>query len=122
MEKVFCNSHRKSRQRKMQILHFSDCSRPVLEYFKFKDIARSIFNSCKKLFGATAGYISLLTEKGTENGVRFFFGDGLTCNTATNLSMPVSKVYAKKCPDQAKQYITITFPEAKEKDICQKGI
>ena len=64
-------------------------SRAVLEYREFQDAARSIFDSCKKLIGATGGYIAILSEGGAENEVLFLDSGGLGCTVDESLPMPI---------------------------------
>jgi len=55
----------KSRQREANLSALLEGTRAVLEYHEFKESAQSIFNSCRNLTGATAGYIALLSKDGT---------------------------------------------------------
>ena len=63
-------------------------ARAVLKYREFKDTAKAIFDSCKKLIGATAGYVALLSEDETENRVLFLDAGGRPCTVDRNLPMP----------------------------------
>jgi len=47
-----------SQQRQAEVTALLAGSRAVLEQREFQDAARSIFDSCKSLIGATAGYIA----------------------------------------------------------------
>jgi len=58
-------------------------------YHDFKEAAQSLFDSCKKLTGATSGYIALLSEDGMENEVLFVHAGGLPCAVDETLPMPV---------------------------------
>jgi len=64
-------------------------SRAVLESREFKETARSIFDSCRGLIGAQAGYIALLSEDGSENEVVFLEPGGLRCTVDPSLPMPI---------------------------------
>lgn len=78
-----------SRQRQAEVTALLDASRAVMEQREFKDTARLIFNSCKALIGATAGYVALLSKDGTENEVLFLDSGGLPCTVDPSLPMPV---------------------------------
>lgn len=58
-----------SQLRQAEIPALLEGARAVLAYREFKDSARSIFDSCKNLIGATAGYVALLSKDGAENEV-----------------------------------------------------
>lgn len=84
-----------SKQRGAEISALLEGSRAVLEYHEFKDSAQSIFDSCKNLIGATAGYIALLSKDGSENEVLFLDSGGLPCSVDTNLPMPIRGLRAE---------------------------
>lgn len=69
----------------------------VIRSQRFEDAAALLFNSCKKLTGATSGYIALVTEDGKQNDVAFLDSGVLPCNVDPNLPMPLrglrEKVY-----------------------------
>ncbi|MFC2000202.1 ATP-binding protein [Chloroflexota bacterium] len=64
-------------------------TRSVLGNRDFADAAKSIFDSCRRFTGATAGYVALLSEDGTENEVLFLESGGLPCNVDPSLPMPI---------------------------------
>jgi PAS domain S-box-containing protein len=82
-------SFEETKQRQAEVSALLRGARAVLEYHEFKDSARSIFDSCKKLIGATAGYIALLSKNGSENEVLFLDSGGLPCTVDPNLPMPI---------------------------------
>ena len=55
----------------------------------FDQSARSIYDICKSLIGATCGYVALLSEDGSENEVLFLDDGGLHCSVDPNLPMPI---------------------------------
>ena len=61
----------------------------VLENQDYEKTARSIFDSCKKIIGATAGYVALLNKDGSENEVLFLDSGGRPCVVDPNLPMPI---------------------------------
>ena len=82
-------SFEETKQRQAEVSALLEAARAVLEYHEFKDSARSIFDSCKKLIGAIAGYIALLSKDGSENEVLFLDSGGLPCTVDPNLPMPI---------------------------------
>lgn len=70
-------------------LALSSASKSVLKLEDFNTTARSIFDSCKELIGATAGYVALLSEDGMENEVLFLDAGGLPCTVDPSLPMPI---------------------------------
>lgn len=76
-------------KREAEISALLDGSRAILENRDFPNAARRIFDSCKKLIGATAGYVALLDAEGKENKVLFLDAGGLPCSVDQNLPMPV---------------------------------
>ncbi|MCX8150306.1 MAG: PAS domain S-box protein [Candidatus Bathyarchaeota archaeon] len=66
-----------------------ECTSSILKTHEFAQVARSIFNSCKNLIGATAGYVALLSADGKENEVLFLDSGGYRCTVDPNLPMPI---------------------------------
>jgi PAS domain S-box-containing protein len=64
-------------------------SRSVLEYREFHEAARAIFEYCKEVTGAAAGYVAMLSEDGSENEVLFLDPGGSPCSVDPSLPMPV---------------------------------
>ncbi len=94
-EELLQISLEKSRQRHLEISALLEGSRAVLKYQDFKSAAQLIFNSCKNLIGATAGYIALLSKDGKENEVVFLDSGGLDCTVDRNLPMPIRGLRAE---------------------------
>ena len=88
-EDALCNALEKSNQQAKEVSSLLESSRAVLQYREFKDSAKSIFNSCKNLIGARAGYVALLTKDGTENELLHLDAGGLACTVDTALPMPI---------------------------------
>ena len=55
----------------------------------FAQSARVIFDACKEVTGATAGYVALLSATGEENEVLFLDAGGLPCTVDPGLPMPI---------------------------------
>ena len=66
-----------------------EATKEVLKFGSFEETARKIFNSCKELTGASAGYVALLSKTGEENEVLFLDSGGRECNVDPYLPMPV---------------------------------
>jgi len=64
-------------------------ARAILQHREFKDTARAIFDSCKELIGATAGYVALLSADGSTNDLVFLDSGGLPCSVDPTLPMPI---------------------------------
>jgi len=88
-EDALCNALEKSNQQAREVSSLLESSRAVLQYREFKDSAKSIFNSCKNLIGAQAGYVALLTKDGSENELLHLDSGGLDCTVDPELPMPI---------------------------------
>jgi len=82
-------------QRQLEVSALLDASRAVLQHREFKDAAWSIFDSCKELVGAKAGYVALLSEDGEENELLFLESGGLPCTVDPELPMPIRGLRAR---------------------------
>lgn len=72
-----------------------DGAHAVLQNMDFSTTARHIFESCKKFTGATAGYVALLSDDGSENEVLFLDSGGIPCTVDPNLPMPIRGLRAE---------------------------
>ncbi|PLW99324.1 MAG: hypothetical protein C0594_17210 [Marinilabiliales bacterium] len=77
----------KKTQNKIYSLY--DAAKIVQQLGDFKVTAQKLFNKCKKLTGATSGYVALLSENGEENEVLFLDSGGLACSVDESLPMPI---------------------------------
>ena len=93
-----------SQRREQEFSALLEASRAILEQSDFKLTARRIFDSCKKLTGATAGYVALLNREGTENLVLFLDAGGLECTVDPSLPMPVRGLRAESYGPPATVY------------------
>jgi len=89
VEKELQKALAESQQRGKEIAALLEGSRAVLKHRNFQDAARHIYNFCKQLIGATAGYVALLSADGTNNEVLFLDSGGLSCKVDPDLLMPV---------------------------------
>lgn len=80
-------AERKRSEEKMSI--FLECAHTVMKTDEFDVSIREIVDSAKRLIGATAGYVVLLSENESENKVLFLDSGGLSCTVDPALPMPV---------------------------------
>ena len=64
-------------------------ARAILEKKQFAESARAIFDQCRELTGATAGYVALLSDDGHENEVLFLEAGERPCSVDPELPMPI---------------------------------
>ncbi len=95
MENNLQEALNKSQRRETEISALLKSSQAVMESQNFEKTARAIFNSCKELIGATAGYVALLSDNGKENEVLFLDSGGLSCAVDPNLQMPIRGLRAE---------------------------
>ena len=76
-------------RRQAEISALLEASRSVLRHREFSAAARSIFDSCKGLIGATAGYVAMLSRDGTQSELVFLESGGLPCSVDASLPMPI---------------------------------
>ncbi len=76
-------------RRQAEIEALLESSRAVLKHRQFAEAARVIFDRCKALIGATAGYVALLSSKRTENELVFLDAGGIPCDVNPDLPMPI---------------------------------
>lgn len=88
-------SLQESQRREFEISSLLKASRAVLQYKDFQNSARAIFDACKELIGATAGYVALLSVDGKENEVLFLDAGGLPCTVDPSLPMPIRGLRAR---------------------------
>jgi PAS domain S-box-containing protein len=88
-EEMLRRALKESQRRQAEVSALLKGSRAVLEYREFNDAAREIFDVCKSIIGAAAGYIALLSHDGSENEVLFLDSGGLSCTVDDSLPMPI---------------------------------
>jgi PAS domain S-box-containing protein len=88
-EDALLDTLEESRRREKEILAMQKSSHAVLTCRKFENSVCSIFDCCKNLIGAQAGYVALLSKDGHENKVLFLDVGGLPCPVDPSLPMPV---------------------------------
>jgi PAS domain S-box-containing protein len=99
MEEELRDSLAASHRRQLEVSALLEASKAVLQHREFKNSARAIFDSCRELLGATAGYVALLSKDKKENEVLFLDAGGMSCTVDPALPMPIrglrGEVYAK---------------------------
>jgi len=71
------------------------CARVFLKAKDFNEPAYTVYETCKKLIGATAGYVALLSDDGTENKLLFLDMGDLRCDLDPDLPMPIRGLRAE---------------------------
>jgi PAS domain S-box-containing protein len=84
-----------SQSRQSEISALLEASKAVLIHSDFNKSARAIFDSCKNLLGATAGYVALLSKDAQKNEVLFLDSGGLPCTVDPSLPMPIRGLRAE---------------------------
>jgi len=78
-----------TQRRQEEVAALLEGSRAVLANMEFAGAARSIYQFCKKIVGASAGYVALLSPDGGENKLLFLDSGDMTCTVDPSLPMPV---------------------------------
>ncbi len=84
-----------SEQRRVEVSALLTCARAILNAHDFPSAARTIFDTAKEVIGATAGYVALLNEDGTDNELLFLDSGGESCIVDPTLPMPIRGLRAK---------------------------
>lgn len=97
--KIFVEQHRRRKHLERNIRENENLSREreellagardILLIQDFAKAARSIFDRCKGLVGARAGYVALLTADGQENELVFLDSGDMRCTVDPSLPMPI---------------------------------
>ncbi len=89
---------------KAEVEALLEASRAVLKYASFGDAARAIFEEAKRMTGATAGYVALLSDDGEENELLFLDAGGAPCTVDPELPMPIRGLRADAYHSQETVY------------------
>jgi len=71
------------------------CAQAFLQSRDYTSAAHTVYETCKKLIGATAGYVALLSKDQTQNEVLFLDMGDLPCELDPDLPMPIRGLRAK---------------------------
>lgn len=85
----------KSEQNQREVNELLSATHAILESDDFEQVARRIFEACKRSIGAQAGYVALLSPDGAENDLLFLDDGGLECHVDPHLPMPVRGLRAE---------------------------
>jgi len=72
-----------------------NCSQAFLKASDFKYAAHTVYETCKKMIGATAGYVALLSADETQNEILFLDMGALPCELDPDLPMPIRGLRAE---------------------------
>jgi len=109
-----------SQRREAEISALLKASRAVLQNREFPESARAIFDTCKELTGAIAGYVALLSDNGKENIVLFLDSGGLPCTVDPSLPMPIRGLRAEAY-NSGEMAIENDFPKSEWQKFSPKG-
>ncbi|MBI2938050.1 MAG: PAS domain S-box protein [Thaumarchaeota archaeon] len=84
-----------SKKGKAETSMLLEATQSVLRYQEFADTARSINDSCRKLIGATGGYVALLSEDETRDKILFLDTGGLPNKPDSSGSTPIRGLHAE---------------------------
>ncbi|NCC23818.1 MAG: response regulator [Deltaproteobacteria bacterium] len=82
-------------RRNLEMEALLQASRSVLRTADFTDSARAVFDACKSVTGARAGYVALLSPDGHENEVLFLDSGKAPCTVDPSLPMPIRGLRAE---------------------------
>ncbi len=119
-EQELSDTLRESQLRQAEISALLKASKTVLKHREFKISARAIFDSCKELLGATAGYVALLSDDGKDNIVLFLESGGLPCSVDPSLPMPVRGLRAETY-NTGKVVVENDFLKSKWNELLPRG-
>ncbi len=94
-EETLSHALDKARQHANETAGLLDGAHAVLEHQDFQEASRAIFDVCKRLTGATSGYISLMDPTGTQNEAVFIDSGREACSVDPNLPMPIRGLRAE---------------------------
>lgn len=81
--------YKELKQRNKEVTSLLAGANAILTSETFEIAAQKIFNACKKLTGAKAGYIALLNDKKNDNEIVFIDEGNMDCNVDPELPMPI---------------------------------
>ncbi len=88
-EEVLRQALHETQQRCAEISALMTSTRAVLECRDRVSAIHVVFNACRELLGAAAGYVAVLTPDGQNDEVVFLEPDGSSCTVDPSLPMPV---------------------------------
>lgn len=88
-EESLKEAFRKIETRNTEVESLLRGARALLERGDFTTVAKGLFDACKEVTGAKAGYVALLSSTGDENEVLFLDSGGRDCTVNPELPMPI---------------------------------
>lgn len=95
MEQELFDTLQASQRRQSEVSALLEASKAVLQNRKFKKTAKLIFDSCRELIGAKAGYVALLNDEKMQNDIVFLDSGGFSCSVDPSLPMPIRGLRAE---------------------------
>lgn len=89
MEDELLETLKASQSRQSEVAALLEASKAVLVHREFGKASKVIFDCCKNLLGASAGYVALLSQDQKENQVLFLDAGGRPCTVDPALPMPI---------------------------------
>lgn len=89
------NALEETQQHNAEVSALLRAAQAVIIHGDFQGAARAIFDICKEVTKATAGYVALLSRDGTENEVLFLDSGDLPCVVDPSLPMPIRGLRAE---------------------------
>jgi PAS domain S-box-containing protein len=120
MDRELALALNESQRREAEISALLKASKAVLQNREFPESARAIFDACKELTGAIAGYVALLSDNGKENIVLFLDSGGLPCTVDPSLPMPIRGLRAEAY-NSGEVAIENYFPKSEWQKFSPKG-
>jgi len=120
MEEELHDTLEASQCRQLEVSALLEASKAVLRHREFKNSARAIFDSCRELLGATAGYVALLSKDKKENEILFLDAGGLSCTVDSALPMPIRGLRGKVY-DEGKVVYDNDFAESRWQKLMPEG-
>jgi signal transduction histidine kinase len=108
------------KRRQSDVSALLKASGAVLRNREFKVSARAVFDACKDIIGATAGYVALLSDDGKDNIVLFLEAGGQQCTVDPSLPMPIRGLRAQTYLT-GKAAIENNFPKCQYKKFLPGG-
>lgn len=94
-EATLHNIIKETNQRREEITALLESTRSILEHKGFKRAAREVFELCRKLIGARAGYVALVGEDGRQSIVLSVLPEQFEDRVGKLPHMPISRLSSK---------------------------
>ncbi len=120
VEQTLASTVKELRQSALETEAMLASASALLHHRDFQESAKRIFDACKSLIGAKAGYVALLSSDGSENEVLYLDPGGDVCSVDPNLPMPVRGLRAETCK-AGKPVYENNFPESPYLEFLPPG-